>query len=92
MGENKATDVEIEAVVRKLFEDEIIPRLESHGGSAKVLRVENGNVHVELQGGCRGCPGARATMRHGIESMIREVAPDVNEVLDDTDHGAGACA
>jgi Fe-S cluster biogenesis protein NfuA len=80
-------DVAIEAVVRQLFDDEINPRLESHGGSAKVLRVEGGRVFVELHGGCRGCPGARATMRYGIEAMIREVAPSVVEVIDATDHG-----
>jgi Fe/S biogenesis protein NfuA len=81
-----SADAKLEAVVRRLFEKDINPRLESHGGSAQVLRVENRNVYVELHGGCRGCPGARATMRYGIEAMIREVAPEVNEVIDATDH------
>ncbi len=82
-----AVDADIEPVVRKLFEEEINPRLQSHGGSARVMKVEQGNVYVELNGGCRGCPGARATMRYGIEAMIREAAPGVREVIDATDHG-----
>lgn len=80
-------DDAIEPVLRKLFEEEINPRLQSHGGSAHVIKVEQGNVYVELNGGCRGCPGARATMRYGIEAMIREAAPGVREVIDATDHG-----
>lgn len=86
-SEHAPVDAEIEPVVRKLFEEEINPRLESHGGSARVVRVDQGRVYVELNGGCRGCPGARATMRYGIEAMIREVAPSVVEVIDATDHG-----
>ena len=80
-------DTEIEQVLTKLFEEEINPRLQSHGGSAELIKVEEGRVYVELNGGCRGCPGARATMRYGIEAMIREAAPSVREVIDATDHG-----
>lgn len=79
-------DRTIEAAVKKLFEEQINPALRSHGGFANLVKVENRNVYVELGGGCRGCPGARMTMRNGVEAYIREVAPDVNEVLDITDH------
>lgn len=81
-------DRKIEEAVRKLFEEQINPALQSHGGFAKLVKVENRNVYVELGGGCRGCPGARMTMRSGIEAYVREVAPEVDEVLDITDHHA----
>ena len=80
-------DEQILRDVQKVFDEQINPALNSHGGFANLVKVEQGNVYVELGGGCRGCPGARATMKRGIEAMIREVVPQVGEVIDATNHG-----
>jgi len=80
------TEPEILEAVEKIMEDEIRPALASHGGGAKILKVEDGKVYVELQGGCRGCMGARMTMKNGIERLFKEKVPDVQEVIDATDH------
>ena len=45
-----------------------------------------GNIFIELEGGCKGCPGARMTMKNGIETLLKERIPEVKEVLDVTDH------
>lgn len=81
-------DTEILEAVEKVMEEEISPALASHGGGAKIVTVNEGKVYVELQGGCRGCMGARMTMKNGIERLFKERVPDVVEVIDATDHDA----
>jgi len=80
------TDQEILEAVNVVMAEEIAPALASHGGGATVTKVESGVVFVELEGGCKGCPGARMTMKNGIESLLKERVPEVKEVIDDTDH------
>ncbi|MFA7257496.1 MAG: NifU family protein [Kiritimatiellales bacterium] len=80
-------DAEILEAVEKIFEEEINPALAGHGGGAKIATVKNAKVYVELQGGCRGCMGARMTMKNGIERLLKEKVPAVLEVIDATEHG-----
>ena len=80
------TDQEILDAVNVVMAEEDAPALASHGGGATVTKVENGVVFVELEGGCKGCPGARMTMKNGIESLLKERVSGVKEVVDDTDH------
>jgi Fe/S biogenesis protein NfuA len=79
-------DQEILKAVNTVMAEEVAPALASHGGGAVVTKVENGVVFVELEGGCKGCPGARMTMKNGIEALLKERVPEVKEVIDDTDH------
>ena len=83
-------DQELMEAVKILMQQDIAPALAAHGGGADVKRVENGAVYVELQGGCKGCPGARMTMKNGIEEFLKERLPEVKTVIDVTDHGTGA--
>ena len=80
------TDQEMLDAVNKIMKEEVAPALASHGGGATVTKVEDGVVYVELEGGCKGCPGARMTMKNGIEGLLKERIPEVKEVVDDTDH------
>jgi Fe/S biogenesis protein NfuA len=82
------TDAEILEAVETVMEEEVSPALASHGGGAKIVTVKDARVYVELQGGCRGCMGARMTMKNGIERLLKERVPDVVEVIDATDHDA----
>lgn len=81
------TDAEILEAVEVVLEEEISPALASHGGGAKIVTVKDAKVYIELQGGCRGCMGARMTMKSGIERLLKEKIPSVVEVIDATDHG-----
>lgn len=80
------TDQEILDAVNVVMKEEVAPALASHGGGAIVKNVADGVVYVELEGGCKGCPGARMTMKNGIEALLKERVPDVKEVVDETDH------
>ncbi|MDF7805913.1 NifU family protein [Pontiellaceae bacterium B12219] len=80
------TDQEILEAVIVVMDEEVSPALASHGGGGVVTKVENGVVFIELEGGCKGCPGARMTMKNGIETLLKEKVPAVKEVIDDTIH------
>lgn len=80
-------DADILEAVEVVFKEEINPALATHGGGAEVVTVKDAKVYVELQGGCRGCMGARMTMKNGIERLLKEKVPAVQEVIDATDHG-----
>ncbi|HWX87061.1 MAG TPA: NifU family protein [Solirubrobacteraceae bacterium] len=72
--------VPVEERVRGALES-VRPYMESHGGSAELLGVEDGVAHVRLQGSCSGCPSSSITLELAIEKAIFDVAPDVEEVL-----------
>ncbi len=81
-------DADLAVKVTELFDQMINPMLASHGGFVNLVKVENGNVYVELGGGCRGCSGARMTLKMGVEKALREKIPGMTgQVIDATDHG-----
>ena len=80
----------VEENIAQLFEQHINPSLASHGGFVRLQKIEGHDAFVEMGGGCQGCSSAKATMRHGVESAIRRVAPQIRKIIDATDHAAGA--
>ena len=83
-------DEDVPGIIEHLLETRINPALDSHGGFVKLLRVEDYDVYIEMGGGCQGCAGSRTTMKFGIESAIKDLIPRVRNVIDATDHSAGA--
>ena len=76
--------------IEELFETQINPAIASHGGHVELAEVAGTTVYLRLGGGCQGCASANMTLKHGIEQAIRQEIPEVTEVLDVTDHAAGA--
>ncbi len=78
-----------EANAEKTFEEKvedviesIRPALQGHGGDVELVGIDDDNtVKVRLQGACQGCPGATMTMKMGIERMMKEIVPEVKEVI-----------
>lgn len=81
---------EIRRKVLDIFDREINPALESHGGSVELVDVKGNSIYVKLGGGCQGCASAKMTLKMGIERILREKIPELGEVLDATDHTAGS--
>ncbi len=79
----------VEDKVRTLLTERINPAIASHGGVANLVRVEETVAHLELGGGCQGCGLAAVTLRQGIERAILEAIPEIEEVVDVTDHSMG---
>ncbi len=77
--------------VQILLEQSINPSLAAHGGYATLVGVkdETNDVYLTMGGGCQGCAMSRMTLTQGIQTAIKEAMPEVNEVVDVTDHAQG---
>jgi Fe/S biogenesis protein NfuA len=69
---------------------QIHPAIATHGGSAELVAAEGDTAYVRLGGGCQGCGMAAMTLKRGVESAIRAAVPEIERVIDVTDHAAGA--
>ncbi|MFA5239729.1 MAG: NifU family protein [Phycisphaerae bacterium] len=68
--------------VEDLIDSVIRPALQGHGGDIELVKIDdNKNVSVRLQGACHGCPGAAMTLKAGVERLLKEKLPEVNEVI-----------
>jgi len=89
-------DLELEGSIAEkvttLLEAAINPGLAAHGGFATLVGVdeETRNVYVTMGGGCQGCSMSQATLVDGIAATMAEAIPEINEVIDATDHSAGS--
>ncbi|WP_127716572.1 NifU family protein [Halobacteriovorax sp. HLS] len=75
--------------VEALFDDQIRPALAAHGGNVEVIDIDNGKLFVKLSGGCQGCTSSSATLKDGIEKLIKQNFSEIEEVVDLTDHQSG---
>ena len=80
---------EIRKKVQDLLDREINPALGMHGGWVELIDVKRNALYLRLGGGCQGCGAADVTLKQGIERSIRQLLPEVGEILDTTDHAAG---
>lgn len=76
--------------VQTVFDELVNPRIASHGGAVELVDVADATIYVRMTGGCQGCAASALTLRQGIERMVREEIPEVQEIVDLTDHEAGA--
>ena len=76
--------------VQETLDKEINPSVASHGGHVSLLEVKESKAYIQLGGGCQGCGMADVTLKQGIEVAIRNAVPEIDEVLDTTDHGSGS--
>ena len=75
--------------VQRLLDTEINPAIAAHGGQVHLLGVRKNKVYLSFGGGCHGCGMADVTLKEGIETRIKEVVPEIVEVVDTTDHSTG---
>jgi Fe/S biogenesis protein NfuA len=75
--------------VQELLDNRINPGIAAHGGHVDLLDIKDGMAYVRLGGGCQGCGMVDVTLRQGIEALIREEIPEIQQVVDTTDHAAG---
>jgi len=73
-------DDEIVVQIKELLETRVRPAVAQDGGDIIFDRFEDGVVYLQLQGSCQGCPSSTATLKSGIENMLRHYVPEVQEV------------
>lgn len=76
--------------VMQVIEMQVNPAIASHGGSVTLVEVRDDVVYLEMMGGCQGCGMAAVTLAQGIRRIIMENVPDVRDIVDVTNHDAGA--
>jgi Fe/S biogenesis protein NfuA len=80
---------ELMTKVQELIDSTINPAVAGHGGFVQLVDVKDNKVYLQMGGGCQGCGAADVTLKAGIERLIKEELPEIEEVLDATDHGSG---
>jgi Fe/S biogenesis protein NfuA len=75
--------------IQQVLDEQVNPAVAGHGGHVSLIDVKDNTVYVQLGGGCQGCGMADVTLKQGIEVMIKEAVPEIEEILDVTEHADG---
>jgi len=76
--------------VQMILDTLVNPRIAAHGGAVELVDASDDTIWVRMSGGCQGCSASAATLRMGVERMVKDEVPEVREVIDVTDHDAGS--
>ena len=79
-GDSAEEDDEIVSQIKELLETRVRPAVAMDGGDITFEDFEDGVVYLHMQGSCSGCPSSTATLKAGIENMLRHYIPEVTEV------------
>src|SRR5437899_12452481 len=73
-------DSETVGIIKDLIETRVRPAVANAGGDTTFRGFKDGIVYLDMKGACSGCPSSTATLRHGIQNLLRHYVPDVIEV------------
>ncbi len=73
-------DADIVAQIHELLESRVRPAVAGDGGDIQYRGYKDGVVYLHMQGACAGCPSSSATLKHGIEGLLKHYVPEVVEV------------
>ena len=75
-----AADGEIVYTIKQLLDTRVRPAVAQDGGDITFHGFKEGVVFLNMKGSCAGCPSSTATLKHGIENLLRHFVPEVSEV------------
>jgi Fe-S cluster biogenesis protein NfuA len=75
-----AADADTVATIKDLIETRVRPAVANDGGDITFKGFKDGIVFLNMKGACSGCPSSTATLRHGIQNLLRHFVPEVTEV------------
>ena len=78
--EEDPANADIVAQINELLETRVRPAVAGDGGDIAYRGFKDGVVYLTLQGACAGCPSSTATLKHGIEGLLKHYVPEVTEV------------
>ncbi len=73
-------DAETVSTIKELLETRIRPAVAGDGGDITFKGFRDGTVYLTMKGACSGCPSSTATLKHGIQNLLRHFLPDVQSV------------
>ncbi len=88
-GTQGRSDAELNTVVQELLDKQVNKSIANHGGKISIVEVRQGKLFITMSGGCQGCASSQVTLRQGFEVMLKRVAPEIEEIVDTTNHAAG---
>ncbi len=71
---------EIEQQIVQILDERIRPAVAQDGGDVLFDRFEDGVLYLQMRGACAGCPSSTATLKHGIENMMKHYIPEIQDV------------
>ena len=74
--------------VQEVLDEDVRPALQMDGGDIQLVKIEDNNIYVRLVGACSTCPSSVMTMRMGVENLLREEFPALNELIEVQDEMA----
>ena len=79
-GDDDPADAEVIEQIKELIETRVRPAVANDGGDIVYRGFREGVVYLTMQGACAGCPSSSATLKQGIESLLKHYVPEVHEV------------
>ena len=73
-------DAETVTIIKDIIETRVRPAVASDGGDITFRGFKDGIVFLDMKGSCSGCPSSTATLKHGIQNLLKHYVPDVVEV------------
>ena len=73
-------DADIVVQIKELIETRVRPAVANDGGDIIYRGFDKGKVYLQMQGACSGCPSSSATLKNGIEQLLKYYVPEVTEV------------
>lgn len=73
-------DADVIAQIRELIDTRVRPAVANDGGDIVYRGFERGTVYLRMQGACAGCPSSTATLKNGIEQLLKHYVPEVTDV------------
>ncbi len=73
-------DEELVVTIKELLDTRVRPAVAQDGGDITFRGYENGTVFLHMKGACAGCPSSTATLKHGIQNLLKHFVPEVQHV------------
>jgi Fe-S cluster biogenesis protein NfuA len=73
-------DETIVLTIKELLETRVRPAVAQDGGDITFRGFKDGTVYLNMKGSCAGCPSSTATLKHGVQNLLRHFVPEVQEV------------
>jgi Fe-S cluster biogenesis protein NfuA len=76
--------------IARILDEQVNPYVADHGGRIELVDFVDGVVYLAMSGGCQGCSASNATLKQGVDRLLREELGDrIKEIVDTTDHTSG---
>ncbi len=76
----EGSDAEVITIIKQLLDTRVRPAVAQDGGDIVFHNYEEGVVFLEMRGACAGCPSSTATLKQGVENLLKHFCPVVTEV------------